>query len=132
MILTPTDWPRNARGWASLPRLTGIPRTARAAATSSTSRRSTTIACRLARMGIRGEWRCRLLQPLDDGHIGLAAAFTHGLQAIALAACMQRMHQRRHQPRAGRAERMAQRDRAAVDVEARRVGASGLQPGHRD
>src|SRR5438045_108961 len=41
------------------------------------------------------------------------------------------MHQRRHELGAGTAERMAERDRAAVDVEPRRIGAGGLEPGRR-
>src|SRR5437763_7466768 len=69
-----------------------------------------------------------LLQPLDNRHVGHAAAFAHGLQAVALVALLQRVEERRHQLGAGAAERMAQRDRAAVDVEPGGVGAGGLQP----
>src|SRR5664279_4793817 len=66
-----------------------------------------------------------ILQPLDDGHIGHAAAFAHGLQAVALVALLQRIDQRSHQLGAGAAERVAERDRAAIDVEPRRIGAGG-------
>src|SRR3546814_7356425 len=69
--------------------------------------------------GVTGSW----LQPLDDRDVGDAAAFAHRLQAIAAAAFAQRMDQRRHQLGAAGAERVAERDRAAVDVHFRRVGA---------
>src|SRR5215813_13843510 len=66
------------------------------------------------------------LHPLHDRHIGHAAAFAHGLQAVALVALFQCVHQRRHQLGAGAAERMAERDRAAVDIEPVGIGAGGL------
>ncbi len=76
----------------------------------------------------RGYQPVGVLQPLDDRHVGHAAAFAHGLQAVALVVLLERIDQRGHQLGAGAAERMAERDRAAVDVEPRRVGAGGLQP----
>src|SRR3546814_8600900 len=57
------------------------------------------------------------LQHLDDSDIGDAAALAHRLQSVFLAARFQRMEQRRHQLCARCAERVAERDRAAVDVE---------------
>src|SRR3954469_4654726 len=71
------------------------------------------------------------LKPLDDGDIGEPAALAHGLQAPALAALLQRMDQRGHQPGARRAERMAERDGAAMEVEPRRIGLGLLEPRHR-
>src|SRR5260370_18495522 len=62
------------------------------------------------------------LQPFDDGYVGHATAFAHGLQAITFVALLQRMQQSRHQLGAASTERMAERDRAAVDVEPRGRG----------
>ena len=53
---------------------------------------------------------------LDDHRDALAAADAGRGDAVALAAAPQLEHQRQQQPRAGGAERMAERDRAAVDV----------------
>src|SRR6266446_2557397 len=72
------------------------------------------------------------LQPLHDRHIGHAAALAHGLQAVALVALLERVDQRGHQLGAGTAERMAERDGAAIDVEPCGVRAGGLQPRRRD
>src|ERR1700687_1358199 len=72
-----------------------------------------------------------VLKPLDDRHIGHAAAFAHGLQAVALVALLERIDQRGHQLGAGAAEGMTERDGAAVDVEPRGVRAGGLQPRRR-
>src|SRR5947209_11110119 len=66
--------------------------------------------------------RFLFLQPLHDRHVRHAAAFAHGLEAVALAALMQRVDQRRHQLGAGAAEGMTERDGAAVDVETLRIG----------
>src|SRR6201990_2436020 len=54
---------------------------------------------------------CLILQPLDDGDVRHAAAFAHGLQAVALVALLERVDQRRHQLGAGAAQRMAARAR---------------------
>src|SRR6187397_92404 len=71
------------------------------------------------------------LEPLDDRYVRHAAAFAHGLQAVTLVVLLQRVDQRGHQLGAGAAERMAERDRAAVDVEPCRIGARRLEPTHR-
>src|SRR5437764_15080007 len=72
-----------------------------------------------------------LLQPFHNRHIGHAAAFAHGLQAVALVALLERIDERRHQFGAGAAKRMAERDRAAIDVEPLGVGAGGFEPRRR-
>jgi hypothetical protein len=56
------------------------------------------------------------LKRLYNRHIGDAAAFAHGLQSETLAASAQRMDQGSHQLGAAGAQRMAERDGAAVDV----------------
>src|SRR5256885_9376778 len=43
--------------------------------------------------------------PLDDGHVRLAAALAHGLQAITRAAPFQLVKERGHEPGARRPER---------------------------
>ena len=60
--------------------------------------------------------------PLDDRGVGQAAALAHRLQAVAAAGALELVEQRRHQLRARRAERVAERDRAAVDVGLGEVG----------
>src|SRR4051812_45087293 len=67
-------------------------------------------------------------QALDDGGVGLAAALAHRLQPVAAAGALELVQQRRHQPGTGRAERVAERDRAAVDVDLGQVGAGLLLP----
>ena len=51
------------------------------------------------------------------GHVGLPAAFAHGLQPVAAAGALELVEQRGHQPGTGGAERVAERDRTAVDVD---------------
>src|SRR5579859_1042948 len=60
--------------------------------------------------------RQTVLQPLDDGGVGLAAALAHGLQAVPAARALKLVEQLGQQDRPGSAERVAQRDRAAVRV----------------
>ncbi|MCO5556213.1 hypothetical protein L7F22_009759 [Adiantum nelumboides] len=59
----------------------------------------------------------RAAEELEDGGVGLAAALAHGLQAVADAVVAHVVHERGHDPGAGAAERVAERDRAAVRVE---------------
>ena len=59
-------------------------------------------------------------------------AFAHGLQPVAAAARCKRVQQRGHQPGAGGAERVAERDGAAARVEPLEVGSSLARPGERD
>jgi hypothetical protein len=58
---------------------------------------------------------------LDDRRGAQAAAAAHRLQAVAAAAPLQLVQQRYHQSRARGAERVAERDGAAVDVNALHV-----------
>src|SRR3546814_6684361 len=67
-------------------------------------------------------------KPLDDGDVGLAAAFAHRLEAILAAGGIEHAEQGRHQLGAARAERVAERDRAAVNVYPRGVGAQKFEP----
>src|SRR3546814_11779357 len=76
--------------------------------------------------------RSQSAQPLDDRHLRHTAAFAHRLHAIATVRAFQLMQQRRPQLHTGGAERMRQRDRAAVAVgllariaEARKSDVSG-------
>ena len=71
-------------------------------------------------------------EPLDDGDVGLTAAFAHGLQAVALARALELMEHRGHQAGAGRAEGVAKRDGAAVHVGLGVVVSDVLQPGEDD
>ena len=67
-------------------------------------------------------------EPLDDCGVGHPAALTHRLEPIAAAALLQRVDQRRHDPCTAGAQRVTDRDRAAVDVGLRRVGACVVGP----
>jgi hypothetical protein len=58
-----------------------------------------------------------VLEQLEDGRVGLAGALACGLQAVADAVVAHVVDQRGHQPGAAAAQRMAERDRAAVDVQ---------------
>ena len=65
---------------------------------------------------MRGSRRL-LAEILEDARRALTAADAHRDQTVAPAAPAQLIEQRDRQLRAGRAQRMAQRDRAAVDVQ---------------
>src|SRR5262249_36865777 len=67
--------------------------------------------------------------PLEDRGVGGPAALAHRLQAVAGAGAAHAVDQRGHEPRAGGAERVPERDRAAVRVEPVRVGAQLAHPG---
>src|SRR3954465_13613303 len=56
----------------------------------------------------------RTSEQLEDRGVGLTAALAHGLQPVADAVVAHVVHQGGHQPRAGAAQRVAQRDGAAV------------------
>src|SRR5690348_6935093 len=58
----------------------------------------------------------RKSEALDDGGVRLAATLAHGLQAVAANGPLQLVQQLGGQHRARRAERVAERDRAAVRV----------------
>src|SRR5208337_5061985 len=83
---------------------------------SSNSRNSLAIA---ADQGLPGaESLCAwLVEPLDDHGHALAAADAHGFQADGLVPGDQVVEQGGGDPGAGHAERVAQRDGAAVHVE---------------
>src|SRR5215472_3453069 len=55
-------------------------------------------------------------EALDDRGVGLAAALTHGLQTITATRALKLVQQLGGQHRTRRAERMAERDGAAVRV----------------
>ena len=61
--------------------------------------------------------RRRQPEALDDRGVGHAAALAHGLQAVAAAGALELVEQRGHEPGARAAERVAEGDGAAVDVD---------------
>src|SRR5947209_7149660 len=69
------------------------------------------------------------LYSLNDGGIGHAAAFAHGLQAIAAATALQFVDKGGHQPRTARAQWMSQRDGAAIHVDTRKIRPGLRLPG---
>src|SRR5258708_8518636 len=73
-----------------------------------------------------------LLEELEYGRFGLAAALAHGRQAVRDAVGPHVVHQRRHQAGAAPAKRVTQRDRAAAWIEAIRIRSGLDQPGERD
>src|SRR5690606_486948 len=66
-------------------------------------------------------------EAFDDGDVGLASALAHGLEPVAAAGALQLVQQGRHEAGAGRAEGVAEGDRAAVRVGLRGVGTGLLQ-----
>src|SRR6516162_4819793 len=72
------------------------------------------------------------LQALDDGGVGHAAALAHRLQAVPAAALFERVDQRGHEAGAAGAERVADRDGAAVDVGLCQIRAGVVGPRHHD
>ena len=71
-------------------------------------------------------------QTLDDGHVGQATAFAHGLKAIATAPALEGVDQGGHQLGARGTEGVAQGDGAAIDVQLVGVDPEALQGGDRD
>jgi hypothetical protein len=71
----------------------------------------------------------RLVQSLDDGGVGHAAALTHRLQRVSAAALFQSVDKRRHDASAAGAQRMSDGDGAAIDVGLRQIGTGVLGPG---
>jgi len=67
-------------------------------------------------IGKVGQTRCLSLNPLDDHRDALAAADARRCETVTTIASMQFVQQRQNQPRASRAQRMTERDRAAVHV----------------
>ena len=68
-------------------------------------------------MRASGDWGPSAAIHLDDHGVALAAARADRRAAEAAAAAAQLEHQRAEDPRAGGADRVAERDRAAVDVD---------------
>jgi histidinol-phosphatase (PHP family) len=74
----------------------------------------------------------RVLPALDDHDVRLAAALAHRDQAAPPAGALEGVQQRGEQPRAGRAEGVAEGDGAAAGVDAGEVGAGLALPGEHD
>src|SRR4029079_10907169 len=74
----------------------------------------------------------RDLQALDDGGVGHAAAFAHRLEAVPAAGALELVEQRRHQAGARCAERVTERNGAAVRVHLRHVRVVFLLPRQHD
>src|SRR5690349_10823101 len=70
--------------------------------------------------------------PFNDRRGRLPEADAHRDQAVPPLAPLELVHDRRDQARARSAERMPERDRAAVDVELALIGAGFLEPCQRD
>src|SRR5580658_1817451 len=73
-------------------------------------------------------WRRASHPAVEDRRRRLAEADAHRLQAVALVLVLEGVEQRGHDPRAGRAERVADRDRTSPDVDLRPVRADVLAP----
>jgi NAD(P)H-dependent flavin oxidoreductase YrpB (nitropropane dioxygenase family) len=78
---------------------------------------------------VRGVSRQYGSQALDDGDVGLAAAFAHGQEAVAAAGALEGVDQGGEQAGAGGAEGVAEGDRAAAHVDLTEVGAGLALPG---
>src|SRR5207248_2004394 len=72
------------------------------------------------------------LQALDDGDVGLAAAFAHGLEAVTPAGALELVEQRGHEAGTSGAERVTEGDGAAVHVDLAEVEPGFLLPREHD
>src|ERR1051326_127751 len=70
-----------------------------------------------------------LLYPLDNGGVGHAATFAHGLHSVATAAALKFVHQRCHQSSAAGAERMTESNSTTVDVDLSEISFCFALPG---
>src|SRR5437870_2483519 len=96
---------------------------------SSPSRaRSKRMACPLTSCAARlnAFWRIRASNPLENGGDPLPCPDAHGRQAILRLAVLHEMNQRRGDARAAGAERVADGDGPAADVDLLRVGVEQL------
>src|SRR3954471_22190441 len=71
-------------------------------------------------------------QALDDRGVGHAAALAHRLETPAAAGALELVEQGGHQPATRAAERVPERDRAAIHVHLLHVRAVLLLPGQDD
>jgi hypothetical protein len=67
-----------------------------------------------------------IAKALDDGGVGHAAALAHRLEAVAAAGALELVEQGGHELGARAAERVAEGDGAAVDVDLAHVGLSSF------
>src|SRR5690606_14187248 len=72
------------------------------------------------------------VQPLNDGCRAQAASTADRLESIASAATFQFIEQRGHQPGTTRAQRMAQGNCTAIDVQPIVTDAGFMHPGQRN
>ncbi len=70
--------------------------------------------------------------PLDDHRDGFAAPEAERREPVARAPLVERREQRRQDARPARADRVAERDRAAVDVDRRGIEVERANGGDRD
>src|SRR5690606_6897635 len=106
-------------GWVSAVRMPSPPAFETAAASSARPTHCMppwTMGCSMPSRRVNGVL-IAMSERLNDGDVGQAAALAHRLQAVALAAGAQCVHQGGHELRARGAQRMAQCDGATVDVE---------------
>jgi hypothetical protein len=73
-----------------------------------------------------------LAQTLDDGGVGHPAGLTHGLQTVPPAALLESVHQRGHDAGTTGAQRVADRNGAAVDVGLGQIRSGVMRPGAGD
>src|SRR5438270_2267684 len=71
-------------------------------------------------------------ETLDDGGVGHAAAFAHGLEAVAAAGALELVEQRGHELGARAAQRVTEGDGAAIHVDLVHVGMVLLLPCQHD
>src|SRR5262245_35994577 len=114
------DTPQVANVWAMPLPMVPAPITATAFGREDVVVMVAGIVVGLAPIGCRGGVTGRS-EALDGHHDGVAAAEAEAREAARLAALLQRVQQRGQHTRAGAADRVAERDRAAVHVQALRV-----------
>src|SRR5580765_6916280 len=102
----------------------------------STNRRGPTFFCWRRDPGIDSDlpamsYAYQSSNTLDEHRDTLPNAYAHGTQGITTAAALQLIHCRRHQARTTHPERMAERNRAAVRIDARVVVGHAELPQYR-
>src|SRR6266581_8696317 len=85
--------------------------------TMKSGSRQRDVGCRM-RMRGGGDWLIHASPYLPDGRDALAHADAHGRQAVLRVTVLHLAHQRPDQPSSAASERMTQRDRSSVDVDA--------------
>src|SRR5262245_34919812 len=137
-VMTANIEPGSPEPWPDAPATRTVPTMPRTATATAVSQRNLMgpspgrMLCSTHPQGRRFAYFQRSLDALDQRARAEPAAATHRHEADLLVGALELVQQRRDQAGAGRAERVPERDRAAVHIDAVHVGLQLAPPGRDD